>query len=162
VVNVKINYRKAQILDINEIYNTLLKAFEPYKSNYTNDAYNATVLTLKDIKNRILGDKYEIYVVTKDKKIIGTFSILKKNKDILHLRSMAVHPDFQGKGFGLFILRKIDMFAKKNNYKFISLDTSKPLKRAIKFYKNFGFEFTGNNQDFYGVKIFEMIKEIND
>ena len=162
MVNEKLTYRKAQISDIKELYSILLKAFEPYKLNYTNGAYYATVLTPLDIKNRILGNKYDIYVVTMDKKIIGTFSLLKKGNDILHTRTMAVHPDYQGKGFGLFILRKIYMLAKKNNYKFISLDTSKPLKRAIKFYKNFGFEFTGKNKDFHGVKIFEMIKEIND
>jgi N-acetylglutamate synthase-like GNAT family acetyltransferase len=160
VENLKLSFRKAKISDINEIYSILLKAFEPYRKNYTSGAYNATVLSPQDIKNRILGDEYEIYVVEIDKKITGTFSITKKEKNRLHIRTMAVNPDYQGRGIGLFILEKIDLLAKKNNIKTISLDTSKPLKRAIKFYENYGYNFTGVTHNFFQIKIYEMVRNI--
>jgi GNAT superfamily N-acetyltransferase len=73
---------------------------------------------------------------------------------------MAVHPNYQKRGIGLFILNKINELAKRKNIKTISLDTSKPLKKAIKFYKEFDFDFTGVTKNFYGVEIYEMIKKL--
>jgi N-acetylglutamate synthase-like GNAT family acetyltransferase len=160
VENVNISFRKAKISEINEIYLILLKAFEPYRKNYTNGAFNATVLSPDDIKNRILGKKFEIYVLTLNKHIIGTLSITKKFQDQLYIRSMAVLPDYQGRGLGFLMLKEINKLAKRKKIKTISLDTSKPLKRAIKFYKNFGFTFTGVTRDFFGIQICEMVKKL--
>lgn len=158
--HVNITFKKAQIHEINDIHLVLSKAFEPYKKDYTNGAFNATVLTSTDIQNRIIDQKYEIFVVVIDEHIIGTVSLSKKDQDQLHVRSMAVHPDYQKRGIGLFILKKINELAKRKDIKTISLDTSKPLKKAIKFYKKFGFEFTGVTKNFYGVEIYEMIKKL--
>jgi len=160
VEHVNITFKKAQIHEINDIHLVLSKAFEPYKKDYTNGAFNATVLTSTDIQNRIIDQKYEIFVVVIDEHIIGTVSLSKKDQDQLHVRSMAVHPDYQKRGIGLFILKKINELAKRKDIKTISLDTSKPLKKAIKFYKKFGFEFTGVTKNFYGVEIYEMIKKL--
>ena len=157
---VNITFKEAQIHEINDIHLVLSKAFEPYKKDYTNGAFNATVLTSTDIQNRIIDQKYEIFVVVIDEHIIGTVSLSKKDQDQLHVRSMAVHPDYQKRGIGLFILKKINELAKRKDIKTISLDTSKPLKKAIKFYKKFGFEFTGVTKNFYGVEIYEMIKKL--
>ena len=154
-----IAFRKAQIHEINDIHFVLSKAFEPYKKYYTNGALNATVLTPSVIRDRIVNKKYEIFVVTINKHIVGTVSLSKKDKDQLYIRSMAVHPDHQKRGVGLFILKKINELAKRKNIKTISLDTSKPLKRAINFYKNFGFKFTGENKNYYGIEIYKMQKE---
>ena len=158
--NANITIRIAQLTDIDEIYLILLKAFEPYNNRYTNRAYNATVMSPDEIKNRILGKKYEIFVVMKNTQIIGTFSISKKGQDQLYLRSMAVHPDYQRRGIGLYILEEINKLAKRKSIKTISLDTAKPLKRAIKFYKKFGFDYTGITHNFFGIKIYEMIKKL--
>ena len=160
VENENITFRKAQIHEINDIHLVLSKAFEPYRKSYTTGALNATVLTPNDIQNRFLGQEYEVYVVTINNYIVGTVSLLQKDQDQLYLRSMAVDPDYQSKGIGLFILKKIDELARRKNIKKISLETSKPLKRAIKFYKNFGFDFTGVTQNFYGIEIYEMIKRL--
>jgi N-acetylglutamate synthase-like GNAT family acetyltransferase len=153
-----LTFRKARIQEIKDVLLVLSKAFEPYKKYYTNDAFNATVLTPNVMKDRILNKKYEIFVVLINKQIIGTVSLSMKDKDQLYIRSMAVHPDYQKRGVGLFILKKINELTIGKNIKTISLDTSKPLKRAIKFYKNFGFKFTGIIKDFYGNEIYEMKK----
>jgi len=154
----KIIFRKAQIEEINDIHLVLSKAFKPYKKYYTYDAFNATVLSPIIIKDRILNKKYEIFVITINRQIIGTVSLSMKDQDQIYIRSMAVHPDYQKRGVGLFILKKINKLAIRKNIKTISLDTSKPLKRAIKFYKNFGFKFTGTKKNFYGIDIYEMKK----
>lgn len=151
-------FRKARIQEINDVRLVLSKAFEAYKKYYTNDALNATVLTPKVIKDRLLNKKYEIFVVLINEQIVGTVCLSMKGQDQLYIRSMAVHPDYQKRGVGLFILKKINELAIRKNIKTISLDTSKPLKRAIKFYKNFGFKFTGTIKNFYGEEIYEMKK----
>jgi N-acetylglutamate synthase-like GNAT family acetyltransferase len=155
-----ITFSKAQIQDINDIFLVLSKAFEPYNNNYTNDAFNATVLSPNEIKNRILGKEYEIYVVKINEQVIGTVSISKKNQRQLYIRSMAVQPDYQKRGIGLFIFNKIVGLAKIKRINSIFLETSKPLKAAIKFYKKNGFIFTGVTHDFYGIEIYEMIKKL--
>jgi ribosomal protein S18 acetylase RimI-like enzyme len=156
----KIILNKAQIRDINDIYLVLSKAFEPYKNNYTKGAYDATVLSPENIKNRILGKEYEIFVVIISNRIIGTFSISQNTQDQFYLRSMAIHPDYQRRGIGLYILKEIIRLGKRKNIKMIYLDTSKTLKGAIKFYKKFGFIFTGAYHNFFGIKIYEMIKKL--
>ncbi|MFW6130961.1 MAG: GNAT family N-acetyltransferase, partial [Atribacterota bacterium] len=92
-----------------------------------------TVLSPIVIKNRILNKKYEIFVALINRQIVGTVSLSMKDQDQIYIRSMAVHPDYQKRGVGLFILKKINELAKRKNIKTISLDTTKQLKRAIKF-----------------------------
>lgn len=156
----KLAFRKAKTHEIYQIYYVLLKAFEPYKKNYTDGAFQATTLSPLVIYNRLLGKKYDVFVILTNNIIVGTVSITRKDQDDLYIRSMAVHPDYQKRGIGFFIIKKIIEIAEKYNIKIISLDTSKPLKKAIKFYKKAGFEFSGLKQDFYGVKIYEMIKKL--
>jgi N-acetylglutamate synthase-like GNAT family acetyltransferase len=158
VENQNLIFIKAQIHEINDIHFVLSKAFEPYRNHYTDEALNATILSPDIIKNRILNQKYEIFVVKIDKQIVGTVSLSMKDQYQLYIRSMAVHPEYQKRGIGLFILKNISKFAKRKNIKTISLETSKPLKRAINFYTNFGFKFTGNSKNFHGVEISEMKK----
>lgn len=152
-----LTFRKAQIHELNDIHLILSKSFRPYKKDYTKSAFDATVLNPTEIQNRIADQKHDIFVVIQNKHIIGTVSLLKKGQDQLFIRSMAVHPDYQKRGFGLFILKKISELAKRKNIKTIFLDTYKPLKRAVKFYEKFGFKYTGVTQDLYGVEICEMI-----
>ena len=144
--------------DIQDVNFILSEAFKSYKKYYTNGALNATVLTPTVIQDRIINQKYEIFVVLINSQIVGTVSLSMKDQDQLYIRSMAVHPDYQKRGVGLFILKKINELAKRKNIKTISLDTSKPLKRAINLYKNFGFKFTGTIKNLYGIKIYEMKK----
>jgi ribosomal protein S18 acetylase RimI-like enzyme len=160
VIPENVIFMKAQMHDINDIHLVLLRAFEPYNNNYTNDAFNATVLSPIEIKNRVLGEEYEIYLVKINEQVIGTVSISKKDQHQLHIRSMAVHPDYQKRGIGLFILKKIVELAKIKNINSLFLETSKPLKAAIKFYKKNGFIFTGVTHNFYGIEIYEMIKRL--
>jgi ribosomal protein S18 acetylase RimI-like enzyme len=153
-----IAFRKARIHEKHDIHLVLSEAFEPYKKDYTKGAFTATVLTPNDIQNRIVDQTYEISVVVLNKRIVGTVSVSERDHDQLHIRSMAVHPDYQKRGIGFFMVQKIVELAKRKNFKMISLDTSKPLQGAITFYTNVGFAFTGVTKNFYGVEIFEMIR----
>ncbi len=80
--------------------------------------------------------------IEKDHKIIGfiMYEQWKNNKDIWHIRQMAVTPDEQRKGYGTSLIKSIFTF--HNNIKKIIVDTRRTNVNAIYFYKKNGFEIT--------------------
>jgi ribosomal protein S18 acetylase RimI-like enzyme len=159
VKNKKLIFSKANPNDTIDIYEILFRSFKPYQKYYTDQAYKATILSPEKIKDRLLKEKYEVFITLLNSQIVGTVSISIKNQNILYIRSMAVHPDFQREGIGGFIMDNIFDITEKKGIKKIILETSKPLKNAFNFYEKHGFKKTGVFRDFYGVTIFEMIRE---
>lgn len=155
-----VEIRKANIGDVQAIYETILEAFESYKKYYTKDAYKMTVIGHAEIEKRICDDKKEIFVAVCDNEIVGTVTIKLKDESNIHIQSMAVKPKYQGKGIGMKILEEIDKIARKRGCKTMSLECFYPLKKAISLYEKCGFRKTGRSRDYYGIKIFEMLKEI--
>ncbi len=154
-----LTFRKANTSDINDIHEILYKSFKPYQRFYTDQAFAATVISPEEIKNRIMKSVYDVFIALFDNQIVGTVSLSIKNQDILYIRSMAVDPDFQRIGIGNFILENITSYYEKRKIKKFILESSKPLNNALNFYEKHGFKKTGLNRDFFGVEIFEMIKE---
>lgn len=152
-----IKFELAKINDKNKIYNILLNSFEPYKEYFTEDGFYSTVLSPEEIENRIKQIFFKVFVVTMEKRIVGTVTVIPQN-DRYYLRSMAVEPNYQNTGIGSFILENIYRIAKNDNIKKVSLESFKPLEKAVRFYKKHGFEKTGITKDLYGIEIFEMIK----
>ncbi|MEO6729179.1 MAG: GNAT family N-acetyltransferase [Candidatus Dojkabacteria bacterium] len=60
-------------------------------------------------------------------------------ESILMIRSLFIHPDYQGKGVGSKLLLKADKIANSNNCSKISLNVVEDNSLAIKFYKKNGF-----------------------
>jgi ribosomal protein S18 acetylase RimI-like enzyme len=42
----------------------------------------------------------------------------------------------------------------------VTLDTTRPLQRAIRFYERHGYRQTGRVSDFYGMELIEYAKEL--
>ena len=42
----------------------------------------------------------------------------------------------------------------------VSLDTTEPLRRAVRFYERHGFRPSGRVSDFFGMPLFEYVKEL--
>jgi ribosomal protein S18 acetylase RimI-like enzyme len=57
------------------------------------------------------------------------------NKNNLYVHRLAVHPNFQGKGYAQKLMDFADKFAMENNYKSIRLDTFSRNKRNQQFYE---------------------------
>ncbi|MFQ6116510.1 MAG: GNAT family N-acetyltransferase, partial [bacterium] len=76
----------------------------------------------------------------------------------LHIRSMAVKADYQGKGIGWRILQEINGLAKKKHCQTITLESFEPLTKAVSLYEKFGFRRTGRKKNLYGIRIFEMLR----
>ncbi|MFX0066893.1 MAG: GNAT family N-acetyltransferase [Candidatus Hermodarchaeota archaeon] len=156
-----VEIRKAHHNEIREIYAILSKSFEPYNQYYTEKAYEATVISPREIEKRINDEQTEVLVVIHKDKVVGTVSIIIQERKKMHLRSMAVKPSYQRKGIGSYIIEEINKLAREKQVKIISLECFEPLIQAINLYEKFGFRKTGRKRDYHGIRIFEMIKEAN-
>ncbi len=61
---------------------------------------------------------------------------LTENYKNLYIHRLAVHPNFQGKGFAQKLMDFAEDYAKENEYKSIRLDTFSQNKKNLIFYKN--------------------------
>ena len=155
-----IKIRKAQSNDIPEIYRILSEAFEPYRHYYTERAYNATVISPREIEDRIHEQETNVLVAIYEGAIAGTVSITVENNEGVHIRSMAVTPCHWGKGIGWCMIEKIEIIARKKQCRTLFLESFNPLIKAEKLYKKFGFRETMKKRMYHGISIFEMVKEI--
>ncbi len=82
-------------------------------------------------------EKNETFKLIVDDKIIGYYSIVKLENNIIKLDNLFLFPGFIGKGFGKILMNDCINKAKEQNIRKIILD-SEP--NAENFYKSFGFE----------------------
>ena len=151
--------RRAASGDLFAIAECLQKAFAPFRDLYTADAYNDTVPNIEAIERRLLSMK--IYVaVTDTNELVGTISCNSVNAGEGHLRGMAVDPAWQGCCIGQELLATAESTLAKDGCSVISLDTTAPLERAIRFYEGNGFQRTGKVTDFFGMPLYEYAKKI--
>jgi N-acetylglutamate synthase-like GNAT family acetyltransferase len=76
-------------------------------------------------------------------KVIGVLLLKIINADVLKMKQVAVHPEWQNKGVGRQLVQFSEEFARKNNYKTIELharDTAKAFYLALQ-YNIIGEEF---------------------
>ena len=86
-------------------------------------------------KDKLEKDSYHVMLINSSKVIIGVGRIhflLNNSIKIAQIRYMAIHKDFQFKGFGTIILKELESYAKKNNINNIFLHSR---SSAIEFYK---------------------------
>lgn len=67
----------------------------------------------------------------------------KENNDAIYIHRIATNPEFRGNNFVQMIADWSKDFAKKENKKFVRMDTCGQNDRLINHYKNCGFEFLG-------------------
>ncbi len=107
-----------------------------------NDKYPSSTAFEEDVLRK------ELYVLTSEEKIIGCIVLTLKideeylpikwltpNINNLYIHRLAIHPDFQGKGFAQKLMDFAEEFAIKNNYTSIRLDTFSKNDRNQKFYE---------------------------
>lgn len=67
----------------------------------------------------------------------------KENNDAIYIHRIATNPGFRGKNFVQLIADWSKHFGKKENKRFIRMDTCGQNDRLINHYKNCGFQFLG-------------------
>lgn len=93
--------------------------------------------------------------VANDGHVIGTVGCAEG-----HIRGMAVRPDWQGRGIAEDLLGAAEQHARDEGSTRVTLDTTAPLERAIRFYEGHGYRRTGNVGDFFGMPLYELAKDL--
>jgi ribosomal protein S18 acetylase RimI-like enzyme len=149
--------RRAAANDGRAILICLAAAFEPYRNQYTPAAFADTLLDACTVQQRIR--EMCLLVAVAESKVVGTIGC-KANGEEGHLRGMAVLPQWQGAGVASSLLEAAEAELRHAGCKFVTLDTTKPLERAIGFYQRRGFVASGRVSDFFGMELFEYSKRL--
>lgn len=152
--------RRATAADAGAILACLASAFEPYRARYTPNAYRDTVLDANTIQNRMASMSLFV-AVSEAGEIVGTIGCQALPSGEGHLRGMAVLPDWQGRGVAAQLLETAEAALRRQSCTRITLDTTEPLQRAMRFYENNGYRRTGCVGDFFGMPLFEYAKVIS-
>jgi len=150
--------RTATVADAPAILDCLRVAFEPYRQQYTPAGFTDTVLTAQTIAGR-MSEMQLFAAVDVDGNLIGTIG----GKAIPpegHIRGMAVQPGWQGRSVAEALLQAAEQDLRARNCTRVTLDTTQPLQRAIRFYEKHGYRPTGAVGDFFGMQLFEYEKKL--
>jgi GNAT superfamily N-acetyltransferase len=146
---------KAQVTDAEGIVGCLSVAFAEHRDEYTAGAYADTVLNSDGVLRRL--QEMCLFVAVSDEEIVGTIGCMVSESEG-HLRGMAVLPDWQGTGVALALLQSAEVELKKNGCGYVTLDTTAPLMRAVRFYAKNGYSASGRVADFFGMPLYEYRK----
>jgi putative acetyltransferase len=92
--------------------------------------------------------------------VVGTVGVGLTGPTEGHVRGMAVLPEEQGAGVAAQLLGHAESELKTLGCTRVTLDTTQPLARAIRFYERNGYRPTGVVSDFFGMPLFEYEKTI--
>jgi ribosomal protein S18 acetylase RimI-like enzyme len=149
--------RRATSGDAEGIIDCLRIAFQPYRGDYTDSAFEDTVLTRDTVHQRLTA--MIVFVAsTEDGEIVGTVACKVLDGGEGHIRGMAVRPSWQGCGVAHQLLEAAESELRESKCSRISLNSTVPLKRAIRFYERNGFRPSGIVADFFGMPLFEYAK----
>jgi ribosomal protein S18 acetylase RimI-like enzyme len=152
-----ITIRQATTADADGVLECLRAAFAPFRDAYTDAAYDDTVLTDGSLRDR-LADMTVLVALDGSGRVIGTIAYKVSGDGEGHLRGMAVLPECQGHGMADQLLERAEAELRKENCSLISLDTTEPLQRAMRFYERHGYRRSGRTQDFFGMPLIEYVK----
>ena len=148
--------RRAQVEEAESICDCLKSAFEPFRTHYTAGAFQDTVCDPEAIRQRLVDMAVYVAIIPSGE-IVGTIASSLEGGEG-HLRGMAVRPAWQGQRIAeqLLLTAEGDLIA--GGCARITLDTTMPLQRAIRFYQEHGFAPTGRVTDFFGMPLYEYAK----
>ena len=149
--------RRAGEDDSESLLCCLSAAFAPYREQYTPAAYADTVLDESALRHRMR--TMHVLVAIADGEIVGTVGAA-IHGDQGHLRGMAVLPQFRGSGVAAQLLRAIEDWLLIQGCTRVSLDTTRPLQAAMRFYEKHGYVRSGRISDFFGMDLIEYEKSL--
>jgi predicted N-acetyltransferase YhbS len=151
--------RRATPADATGILDCLRAAFSEYQRDYTEGAYLDTVLTPESVQTR-LSRSTVIVALDTMQQVVGTVSCSQAAGREGHIRGMAVRPEWQGAGVSAQLLQRVESELRNKKCSRVSLDTTEPLRRAMRFYERNGYQQSGKVADFFGMRLIEYIKNV--
>jgi len=152
-----ISIRSASNEDVPGILACLRSAFEPYRNLYTPGAFLDTVLTSETLNQRLV-DMQVCVALNPAGQLVGTIAGNLSSPTEGHLRGMAVLQAWQGRGLAAQLLEHAEAVLRRQGCARITLDTTEPLRRAMRFYEKHGFRRSGKVTNFFGMPLIEYEK----
>ena len=137
----------------------LRAAFLEYRREYAADAFIDTVLTPELLETR-LSKSTAFVAIEATQLVVGTVSCSQVNEQEGHIRGMAVRPEWQGAGVAPQLLQRVESELRDRKCLRVSLDTTEPLQRAMRFYERNGYQRSGKVTDFFGMTLIEYTKHL--
>ena len=150
--------RPATAADAAAVLACLAEAFEPFRGAYSRQGFEDSALTANTIDTRL--KEMDVFVAEADGKTIGTIATCVIPPDEGHLRGMAVLPEWQGRGIADKLLEFAELRLLTQKCSRVTLDTTSPLQRAIRFYEKHGYRATGKIGDHFGMPLYEYAKKL--
>ena len=139
-----------------EILRCLHAAFDPYRDRYTPAAFADTVPDSPEERFRTMA----LFVALDEDTIIGTVACEVRGRQG-HLRGMAVRPDEHGAGAARLLVEAAEAELRSRGCERVTLDTTPPLERAMRFYERCGYRRTARIADFFGMPLIEFEKRLS-
>jgi GNAT superfamily N-acetyltransferase len=153
-----VEIRRATDADAAGIASCLDRAFDAFRPHYPDDGYRDSVPDEDSVRRRLRS--MTLFVATSSGKIVGTVSCDISAPGVGHLRGMAVLPAWQGQGVASALLHAAEDYLRRESCTNVTLDTTAPLERAIRFYEREGYRASGRVGDFFGMPLFEYVKTL--
>ena len=96
-------------------------------------------LVLNNPSKEIIETGGEIFMVSIEGNIIGTFAFLKKEEKLFEFSKMAVTPSERGKGYGNKMVQFAIEYSRKKQWNTLILYSSTILENSIHLYRKYGF-----------------------
>ena len=150
--------RPAVAADAPVVLACLHEAFEPYRGFYSADGFRDTTLDEQTVHQR-LREMHVLVALTPGGEVVGTVGGAVHEREG-HIRGMCVRPNLAGSGAAQALLDAIEAYLRSAGCRRLTLDTTEPLQRAMRFYERNGYARTGRVGDFFGMPLIEYGKSL--
>ena len=155
----RVSIRKAKGEDSPGILACLREAFQEFRERYTREGFLETVLTPMTLGERL--EAMSVFVaVNSREQVVGTIASSVVSLAEGHLRGMAVLPSMRGTGIAAQLLSRAEAELAQFRCARVTLDTTEPLLRAMRFYEKHGYRRSGKTKDFFGMLLIEYQKTL--
>lgn len=152
--------RSANLEDAAGIADCLSAAFAPYRDSYPIEAFSDTTPSVAGVQKRIR-EMTLLVAIDGSGRVVGTvaYRVVTPGQRG-HLRSMAVLPGCLGSGLASDLIAAAEQELRALGCTLVTLNTSRRLDRAGRFYAKCGYAATGTVADYHGLPVFELAKAL--
>lgn len=153
----EVSVRRATREDAGDISRLLLEAFGAIRERYTPEGFADVTPDESKVAGRL--DEGALWVAETQDRIVGSVSLATEPEG-LYVRSMAVLPEFQGRGIGHKLLDALHEYAAGTGVSRIFLYTLPFQLGARELYEKHGYRWVRDTpaEEWYGVPGLEMEK----
>ena len=146
----EVKIREARHNEADAIHRVLAAAFRGLRGRgYRFQALEAAILPPEEV-NRRIANRDHVLVAEDGGQIAGTATGIEEHES-LHVCSVAVHPDWQGRGIGQRLMKALEDIARRHKCNKLWLQTAWAMTEAIALYEKVGYRQEGYQpRHFYG------------